>query len=78
MTITGLKAKLSAQSIDKILSPFADAKKASSWALSGIADIIQSGIVTGKSGTKLAPKDYITRAEVASIVKRLLQKSDLI
>lgn len=78
MTITGLKAKLSAQSIDKVLSPFADAEKASSWAHSGIADIIQSGIVTGKSGTKLAPKDYITRAEVASIVKRLLQKSDLI
>lgn len=78
MTITGLKAKHSAQSIDKVLSPFADAEKASSWAHSGIADIIQSGIVTGKSGTKLAPKDYITRAEVASIVKRLLQKSDLI
>jgi hypothetical protein len=78
MTITGLKAKLSAQSVDTILSPYADAAEASRWAQSGIADTIQSGIVTGQSGTKLAPKDYITRAEVASIVKRLLQKSDLI
>nr|WP_306220712.1 S-layer homology domain-containing protein [Cohnella sp. WQ 127256] len=78
MTITGLKAKLSGQSIDTILSPYADTEKASSWAQRGIADSIQSGIVTGKSGTKLAPNDYMTRAEVATIVKRLLQKSDLI
>ncbi|MHA7965438.1 S-layer homology domain-containing protein [Paenibacillus sp. CAU 1782] len=77
MKITGLIAN-SGGSIDTILSPYADATKASSWAQSGIADSIQTGIVTGKSGTNLAPKDYMTRAEVAVIVKRLLQKSDLI
>ena len=78
MKITGLKANPEGQSIDTILSPYTDAAKASTWAQSGIADSIQTGIVTGKSGTILAPKDYITRAEVAVIVKRLLQKSDLI
>ncbi|QJD84708.1 S-layer homology domain-containing protein [Cohnella herbarum] len=78
MTITGLKARLSNQSIDKILNPYADAAIASGWAQSGIADTIQSGIVSGKSDTKLAPNEYMTRAEVALIVKRLLQKSDLI
>ncbi|OBR65253.1 hypothetical protein A7K91_19910 [Paenibacillus oryzae] len=78
MKITGLNANPEGQSIDKILSPYTDAAKASTWAQSGIADSIQTGIVTGKDGTILAPKDYITRAEVAVIVKRLLQKSDLI
>lgn len=77
MKITGLTT-ISEQAIDTILSPYADAAKASSWAQSGIADSIQTGIITGKSGTHLAPNDYMTRAEVATIVKRLLQKSDLI
>ncbi|MCM3174891.1 S-layer homology domain-containing protein [Paenibacillus sp. MER 99-2] len=77
MKITQLVAN-SGQSIDTILSPYADAAKVSSWAQSGIADVIQTGIVTGKSGTTLAPNDYMTRAEAATIIKRLLQKSDLI
>ncbi|ANY65640.1 hypothetical protein BBD42_03555 [Paenibacillus sp. BIHB 4019] len=77
MKITGLIAN-SGQSLDTILSPYTDAAKASSWAQSGIADSIQTGIITGKSGTNLAPNDYMTRAEAATIVKRLLQKSDLI
>ncbi|WP_339260195.1 S-layer homology domain-containing protein [Paenibacillus sp. FSL R5-0713] len=78
MKITGLTANLDGQSIDTILRPYADAAKASTWAQSGIADSIQTGIVTGRSDINLAPKDYVTRAEVAAIVKRLLQKSDLI
>jgi hypothetical protein len=32
----------------------------------------------GRSSNVLAPKNDMTRAEVAAIVKRLLQKSDLI
>ncbi|RRJ67862.1 hypothetical protein EHV15_30640 [Paenibacillus oralis] len=39
---------------------------------------LEAGVVTGRSGTELAPKSHITRAEVAAIVQRLLQKSDLI
>lgn len=78
MTITELKAKLPVQSTDATLRSYADAADAAIWAQSSIADSIQSGIVSGRSSIELAPKAFITRAEVAAIVERLLQKSNLI
>lgn len=78
MAITGLKAKLPAPSADAALFPYMDAADVSAWSQSSIVDGLQAGIVSGRSGTVLAPKDYITRAEVAVMVRRLLQKSDLI
>lgn len=78
MRVTELKSKLSGESIDGLLTPYADAPDASNWAISGIIDCLQAGIIMGRSSDGLAPKDHMTRAEVAAIVKRLLQKSDLI
>ncbi|WP_165972400.1 cadherin-like beta sandwich domain-containing protein [Paenibacillus piri] len=78
MTITNLKAKLHVQSTEETLRSYRDAAEASPWAQSSIVDSVQSGIVSGRSGTELVPKDYMTRAEVAAIVQRLLQKSELI
>jgi len=78
MTITNLKARLSVQTADAALHPYQDATEASGWAIRGIADCLQAGIVSGRSDTALAPEDFITRAEVAAMVQRLLQKSDLI
>ncbi|UJF36223.1 S-layer homology domain-containing protein [Paenibacillus hexagrammi] len=81
MTITGLKAKLTDQTEkteDKTLNSFKDATEASAWAKSSLADSLRAGILAGRDDSELAPKEYITRAEVAAIVERLLQKSDLI
>ncbi|MBO9596467.1 MAG: S-layer homology domain-containing protein, partial [Cohnella sp.] len=78
MTITGLKGKLAASAAEQTLSPYGDATNASSWAKAGIADCVQAGVVKGVSLTRLAPQANITRAEVAVIAQRLLQKSDLI
>ncbi|CAK4843060.1 unnamed protein product [Aphanomyces euteiches] len=78
MTITNLKTKLPVQSTEVTLNPYSDAAKVSSWAQSGVADSVHAGIVSGRSSTGLAPKAYMTRAEVATVVQRLLQKSGLI
>ncbi|RKP43937.1 hypothetical protein D7Z26_27045 [Cohnella endophytica] len=78
MAITNLQAKLAETSNDAVLSPYLDAAQVSQWAQAGVAETVQAGIVSGRSETKLAPKASITRAEVASIVRRLLQKSELI
>ncbi|MBP1994363.1 S-layer homology domain-containing protein [Paenibacillus eucommiae] len=77
MSITNLKAKL-AVATEAILLPFVDASEVSSWAQDSTADNVQSGIVSGRSGNKLAPKANMTRAEAAAILHRLLQKSNLI
>ncbi|OME23187.1 S-layer homology domain-containing protein [Paenibacillus odorifer] len=78
MKITALQTKLSVQSADVLLAPFTDGSDVSNWAISGVADTLQAGIIMGRSSKGLAPKDDMTRAEVAEIVKRLLEKSDLI
>ncbi|WP_339286893.1 S-layer homology domain-containing protein [Paenibacillus sp. FSL E2-0201] len=78
MKITALKAKLPNQSAEGYLKLYTDAGKASDWAISAIADCLQAGVIMGRSSNVLAPKNDMTRAEVAAIVKRLLQKSDLI
>lgn len=78
MVITELKAKLPAQAAAETLLPYSDAADASKWAQSSITDCLQSGVVTGRNGSSLAPKAFITRAEVAAIVQRLLKKSELI
>ncbi|MCR8660234.1 S-layer homology domain-containing protein [Paenibacillus endoradicis] len=78
MKITNLKEKLNEQPADTSLGQFLDADEVSTWAVSSIVDSIQAGIVSGRTTTKLAPKGNMTRAEVATIIERLLQKSDLI
>jgi len=78
MEITGLKAKLSAVEANELLRPFADADSVSKWAQAGMAAGLQAGIISGRTETQLAPKAFISRAEVAKIVQKLLQKSELI
>ena len=41
------------------------------YAKDAVSALITSGLVNGKSG-KIAPTDYTTRAEVAVLIKRIL------
>lgn len=78
MTITKLKERLPVQGTGATLQIYADAADISGWALSGVADAVQAGVVSGRNGAKLALQEYITRAEAAAMLQRLLQKSELI
>jgi hypothetical protein len=78
MQITGLKVEFTEGEAEKLLAMFGDSEQSSVWAKGSVADCVKAGIVFGKNGKTLAPKDDITRAEVAVIVQRLLQKSGLI
>ena len=78
MKITGLKVEINSDETEKLLAGFGDSLQMSAWAKEGMVSCVKTGIVSGKNGNMLAPKDNITRAEVAVIVRRLLQKSKLI
>ncbi|MFE6796268.1 S-layer homology domain-containing protein [Paenibacillus chitinolyticus] len=78
MKTTGLRDKLPSKEAAELLAPYADAAATAEWAKSGVADCLQGAIFAGRTATELAPKASITRAEVAAIVQRLLQKSELI
>lgn len=79
MSITGLKEQVagSAQQSGK-LDAFRDANTVASWAREGASLAVAAKIMQGRTADLLKPKAFITRAEVATIVERLLQYSDLI
>ncbi len=60
------------------LGDYKDSKSVSGWATDSMDSCLKAGIIKGKTGVSIAPKDLITRAEVAVIISRLLQKSGLI
>ena len=78
MKITGLEVSLSDSDIGELLADYLDGASVSDYAVGGIAACLQTGIVSGRSDTMISSKDYVTRAEVAVMVQRLLQKSELI
>jgi hypothetical protein len=78
MKITGSKVELADGEVDKLLTSFTDTNSAAEYAKASIASCVKAGIVSGRSGKLIAPKDNITRAEVAVIVQRLLRNSKLI
>jgi hypothetical protein len=77
MTLTGLEGEQAIQS-DELRERFDDFDLASDWTQEAIGRCVQMGIISGRSANLLAPQDNITRAEVASIVRRLLRQSELI
>ncbi len=78
MKLTGLKAELTANEAEQLLAGFTDAGEAADYAKLSMAACLKTGIMTGRDNDTAAPKSNITRAEVAVIVKRLLQASGLI
>ncbi|MFA9423418.1 MAG: S-layer homology domain-containing protein, partial [Sedimentibacter sp.] len=78
MTITGLEVELTADEIADVMSGFIDADKSETYAKECMVSCIKAGIVTGRTDNQIAPNNNITRAEVAVMVQRLLQKSNLI
>lgn len=78
MKITGLEASLDDSETSTLPAGYTDLAAASSYARTGITACLKAGIVSGRSGGIVAPKDYITRAEAAVFVQRLMQKSGLI
>lgn len=76
--LTGLKHRLPEISSGDQLAIFTDSDQVAPWAVSAVTDTLLAGLVQGRSGDVLAPKATVTRAEVAVMVQRLLQTSELI
>ncbi len=78
MKLTGLDAALDDEEKAELLGAYSDAEDISGYAEAGIAACIETGIVSGRSAAELKPLDSVTRAEVAVMAERLLEKSELI
>ncbi|PZT57310.1 S-layer homology domain-containing protein [Paenibacillus silvae] len=71
-------ASITEQQARQIIADRGLEKGISSWAIKGAAQMIEAGIVTGRSKGDLAPDAFVTRAEVTQMVARLLSKAGLI
>ncbi len=78
MKLTGLSVTLTDSEASALLANYTDAGLISDYAKAGAAACIKTGVVSGTTATTLSPQDSVTRAEVAAMVQRLLQKSGLI
>jgi hypothetical protein len=78
MKLTGLMTELKSGEAEAELAGFADETQISEWARNSAVSCIRAGLVSGRNGVMLAPRDNITRAEAAVIIRRLLQKSGFI
>ncbi|WP_018887886.1 S-layer homology domain-containing protein [Paenibacillus massiliensis] len=76
MTLTGLSGSASGDST--AVQQFTDADRVPDWAREAAASSVQAGLITGLSGNRLAPEQVVTRAEIATILERLLRESGLI
>ncbi|MBQ2743205.1 MAG: S-layer homology domain-containing protein, partial [Oscillospiraceae bacterium] len=57
--------------VDEVLSQYPDFDTVAEYAKEAVTALISAGLVNGKNG-KIAPTDYTTRAEVAVLIKRIL------
>jgi hypothetical protein len=78
MKLIGLADRLTDYETAHVLAPYTDKGNISTWALSGIGDLIHAGIVKGRADWRIAPQESMTRAEAAVMIHRLLVYSDLI
>ncbi|WP_438348186.1 InlB B-repeat-containing protein [Paenibacillus sp. FA6] len=74
MKITGLTVQADIHALEK----FTDSGQIAAWAKDDVAATLHAGIVNGGDASALKPKSLITRAEVATMVERLLKKSGMI
>ncbi|BAL00304.1 putative surface layer protein [Oscillibacter valericigenes Sjm18-20] len=78
MKITGLTVTLTDSDVSALIGVYTDGASASDYAEDSIAACLKTGITSGTGNATISPKADITRAEVAVMVQRLLQKSGLI
>ncbi|OXM85771.1 S-layer homology domain-containing protein [Paenibacillus rigui] len=78
MKTTGLGSELPTPASQAVLTSFHDANRVAEWAKDSMIECLNVGIISGRNSTEVAPQSYITRAEVAAMMERLLQKSGLI
>lgn len=68
-----IPAALSEGQISELLERFKDTKEISAWAKAAAAEAVKQGLVSGYPDRTFKPQNTATRAEVAAMLKRLLE-----
>ncbi|WP_458124674.1 S-layer homology domain-containing protein [Paenibacillus sp. Z3-2] len=60
------------------LSQYKDGASVSNWAKADVAQLIEAGIIRGNGPEVLSPQATMTRAEVTTLIARMLKITNLI
>ncbi len=74
MKLTGLNSKADTS----VLNAYTDSNAISDFAIGSVAKCVDTGVIKGETSNTVNSKANITRAEVAVVMQRLLEKSNLI
>jgi len=77
LTVIGQNSELTAAEVNDQLAAFKDADSIATWAKKDLASVVRNGIVQGHKGI-IAANDQATRAEATTMIRRLLQTTELI
>lgn len=72
----GQAPELAPREVEATLAAYADAARISGWARAEVARAVQAGVISGRSGNALAPRDNATRAETVVMLRRLRSSAE--
>ncbi|MEW6447637.1 MAG: S-layer homology domain-containing protein [Bacillota bacterium] len=73
----GKKPALTSGEIETITARFRDRARIGGWAQAAVAAAVKGGVITGRQAETFAPREFATRAEVAAMLKRVLNKLEI-
>ena len=74
LTVRALEAAGRSLATDGSLAAYTDADLVADYAKDSVAALVESGVIVGKDGDRIAPQDHLTRAEAAVILYRIWQE----
>ncbi|MGB9868251.1 MAG: S-layer homology domain-containing protein [Bacillota bacterium] len=74
LELAGIGPSLGEGQVDSLLGVYRDSAQVAPWARRALASCMVSGIMQGRPGLEIAPKDMASRAEAVTMVKNLLQR----
>ena len=75
LKVIGIDVDLQEAEVNELLAPFMDVQNAFPYIRNSIAACLKAEVITGRYADAIEPKDYITRAEVAVILNRMLRNT---
>lgn len=78
LTLTHPDAEPASNGQSNVLTAFSDYSETADYAKEALTATVRLGIIGGRGNLTLAPKGMVTRAEAATMVRRMLSKAGLI
>jgi cell division septation protein DedD len=76
LNVIGQKPEV--EDVESLIAKFTDKDKIASWAQKPVATAVQVGIIQGMTDGSFAPTENCTRAQAVVMIKRLLEKGNLL